>query len=70
MYSYDLLAIPTTAIKSQPTPAPDASREECLQRALEMDANTSPFDITHHPAMAIPCGMSEDLPISLLLVSW
>ena len=65
---YDLLAMPTTAIKSQPIPAPEASREESFQRAHEMAANTSPFDITHHPAMALPCGMSEDLPISLMLI--
>ena len=65
---YDLLAMPTTAIKSQPIPAPDASREESFQRALEMSDNTAPFDITHHPAMALPCGMSEDLPISLMLI--
>ena len=65
---YDLLAMPTTAIKSQPIPAPDASREESFQRATEMLANTSPFDITHHPEMALPCGMSEGLPISLMLI--
>ena len=65
---YDLLVMPTTAIKSQPIPAPDASREEIVQRAFEMLANTSPFDITHHPAMSIPCGMSEGLPVGLQLV--
>ena len=35
---------------------------------LEMICNTAPFDITHHPAMAIPCGMSEGLPVSMMLV--
>ena len=33
-----------------------------------MITNTAPFDITHHPAMAIPCGMSDGLPVSLMLV--
>ena len=64
---YDLLAMPTT-IKAQPHAAPDASREEYIQKTNEMHANTCPFNITHHPAMAIPCGMSEGLPISLMLV--
>ena len=41
---------------------------QAVQRALEMSDNTAPFDITHHPAMALPCGMSEDLPISLMLI--
>ena len=49
-------------------PGPNASREEIVQRALEMITNTAPFDISHHPAMAIPCGMSDGLPVSMMLV--
>jgi len=65
---YDLLLMPTTPIKASPLPAPDASREEYVQRALEMIGNTAPFDITHHPAMAVPCGMSKGLPVSMMLI--
>ena len=65
---YDLLLMPTTPRKSQPLPAPDATREEYVQRALEMITNTAPFDISHHPAMAIPCGMSDELPVSMMLI--
>ena len=32
-----------------------------------MIANTSPFDVTGHPSMSIPCGMSEGLPVGLML---
>jgi amidase len=64
----DLLLMPTTPMKAQPMPAPGAPREEVVDRALEMITNTAPFDITHHPAMAIPCGMSEGLPVSMMLV--
>ncbi len=64
---YDLLAMPTT-IKAQPMPAPDASREEYVKGCVPYHANTCPFNLTHHPAMAIPCGMSEGLPISLMLI--
>jgi amidase len=28
-----------------------------------MIANTAPFDATGHPAMSIPCGESDGLPI-------
>ena len=38
------------------------------QRAFEMLPNTSPFDVTGHPAMSIPCGMSNGLPIGLMLI--
>ena len=65
---YDLLLMPTTPIKATPLPGPDASREEYVQRALEMISNTAPFDISHHPAMAVPCGMSKGLPVSMMLV--
>ena len=33
-----------------------------------MISNTAPFDISHHPAMAVPCGMSDGLPVSMMLV--
>jgi amidase len=66
--SYDLLLMPTTPMKATPLPAPGASREEVCQRAFEMITNTAPFDITHHPAMSVPCGMVDGLPIGLMLV--
>lgn len=65
---HDLLLMPTTPMKAQPMPKPGASREEIIQRAAEPVANTASFDISHHPAMAIPCGMSDGLPVSMMLV--
>jgi amidase len=65
---YDLLLMPTTPIKATPLPDGDAPREEIVDKALNMIANTASFDITHHPAMAIPCGMSDGLPVSVMLV--
>src|SRR5689334_2637441 len=64
----DLLLMPTTPIKATPLPAAEAEREEVIAKALNMIANTAPFDITHHPAMAIPCGMSDGLPVSVMLI--
>jgi len=66
--SYDLLLMPTTPMKATPLPPPDASVELYTQRAFEMLTNTSPFDATGHPAMSIPCGMSEGLPVGMMLV--
>jgi amidase len=68
LQDYDLLLMPTLPLKATPLPGPNASREEYVQRALEMVANTSPFDTTHHPAMSVPCGMSDGLPIGMMLV--
>ena len=66
--SYDLLLMPTLPMKPTPLPAANASREEYFQRALEMIGNTSPFDISHHPAMTVPCGMIDGLPVGLMLI--
>jgi amidase len=33
-----------------------------------MVANTLPFNLTHHPAMSVPCGMSDGLPVGMMLV--
>jgi amidase len=30
--------------------------------------NTSPFNATGHPAMNVPCGMSNGLPIGMMLI--
>jgi amidase len=65
---YDLLLLPTTPMKATPLPAANASREEYVARALEMITNTAPFNITHHPAMSLPCGMVDGLPVGLMLV--
>ena len=35
---------------------------DTISRAFEMLANTAPFDVTDHPAMTVPCGMSDGLP--------
>jgi amidase len=66
--SYDLLLMPTTPMKATPLPPVDASLALWCQRAFEMLPNTAPFDVTGHPAISIPCGMSDGLPVGLQLV--
>jgi amidase len=65
---YDLLLMPTLPMKATPIPPPDASRELYIQRAFEMVPNTAPFNASGHPAMSLPCGMSDGLPIGLMLI--
>ena len=55
-------------MKATPLPPGDAPLELYLQRAFGMLSNTAPFDITGHPEMSIPCGMSEGLPIGMMLI--
>jgi amidase len=66
---YDLLLMPTLPIVATPLPPADASVAEVWTRAIEMIANTAQFDVTHHPAMSLPCGMVDGLPVGMMLVA-
>jgi len=65
---YDLLLMPTVPIVATPLPEPNAPVGQILQRAFEMLANTAQFDCTHHPAMSLPCGVVDGLPVGMMLV--
>jgi len=60
--------MPTLPMKATPLPAADALKEEVVARALEMIPNTAPFDVSGHPAMTVPCGLSDGLPVGIMLV--
>jgi amidase len=64
----DVLVMPTLPIVASVIPADDASREEKLARSLEMIPNTAPFDVSGHPAISVPAGLSEGLPAGLMIV--
>jgi amidase len=65
---FDLLLMPTLPLTATPLPAPGAPVEEVVQRAFEMLPNTCPFDVTGHPAMSVPCGMVDGLPVGMQLI--
>lgn len=65
---FDLLVMPTVPIVAQPLPEPGCSITEYISRAFEMIGNTAPQDITGHPAMSIPCGLVDGLPVGMMLV--
>jgi amidase len=65
---YDLLMMPTTPMKAQPIPSPDAPLAERIQRSLEPTPNVQQFNISGHPAMSVPCAMRDGLPVGMMLV--
>jgi amidase len=65
---YDVLVMPTTPIQATVIPAADAPREEVIPRALEMLANTAPFDVTGHPGTSVPAGLVNGLPVGLMII--
>ena len=66
---YDLLIMPTTPMKATPLPPPDAGIPLYIQRAFEMIGNTAPFDTSGHPAMSVPCGLSDGLPVGMMIIA-
>jgi amidase len=64
----DLLLMPTLPLKATLLPPANASREDYVARALEMINNTCPFDVTGHPAITVPAGMSSGLPVGMMLI--
>jgi amidase len=64
----DLLVVPTLPMRATVRPGRDAGVVETLGRALEMLANTSPFDVTGHPACSVPAPLADGLPVGMMLV--
>lgn len=63
----DLLVMPTAPMKPMLIPVtPDVP--EYFRAAFGSGVNAVPFDITGHPAISVPCGRVEGLPIGMMLV--
>ncbi|QVN04036.1 amidase [Pseudomonas rhodesiae] len=69
LQDFDVLIMPTVPLKAPKLPPIDASASDWVQRAVEMNANTAPFDVTGHPALSIPCGIAAGLPVGMMLVA-
>ncbi len=66
--SYDLLLMPTLPLTATKLPDENAPVAEIIERGFEILPNTAPFDCTHHPAMSLPCGTVDGLPVGMMLV--
>ena len=64
----DVLVMPTTPMRASRLPAVDAPPDVVTAHAFAPLANTAAFNSTHHPALSIPCGMSEGLPVGMMLI--
>ncbi len=65
---YDVLVMPTVPYRATPIPAPDCSIEESVFNSMCAIHNTPQFNVTGHPAISVPCGMEDGLPIGLMIV--
>jgi len=64
----DVLVMPTTPMKATRLPDADAAPELVTALAFGPLANTSIFNSTHHPAISVPCGAGQQLPIGMMMV--
>jgi amidase len=55
-------------MKAIARPPADASFTDYVMAALGNLHNTAVFDATGHPALSVPCGVSDGLPIGMMLV--
>ncbi len=42
---------------------------EYIRQALNMSSQTEPFNITGHPALTVPAGLVNGLPVGLMIVA-
>ncbi len=64
----DILAMPTTPMLPHRLPETSLSPAEHRRLAFEMHDNNCALNLTGHPAVSIPCGRIDGLPVGLLLV--
>lgn len=63
----DVLAMPTTPQTAHER-IENPSNLQIIERAVNMLPNTSPFDVTGHPAISVPAGTSDGLPVGVMFV--
>ncbi|WP_349295464.1 amidase (plasmid) [Thioclava sp. 'Guangxiensis'] len=64
----DALLMPTLPYVAPKLPDAETSLIDFMQRALGVNVSTSQFDVTGHPALTVPCGALDGLPVGAMLV--
>jgi amidase len=65
---FDALVMPTIPMIATPLVDDSDPIETSVSRALEVIVNTAPFDISGHPAISVPAGLVEGMPVGMMIV--
>lgn len=66
----DALVMPTCAPSPVALPLPeDPSPNDVFDAAFGYHLNTAPFNVTEHPAITVPCGEIDGLPMGVMFVA-
>lgn len=65
---FHVLALPTTPMTAFPV-IHNPDRKTLIARGWGIADNVAPFNVTGHPALTLPCGKVNGLPVGLMLVA-
>lgn len=65
---FDLLVMPTVPMLPHRLPAGPLAPAAHQKLAFEMHDNNCATNLTGHPALSVPCGMIDGLPVGMLLI--
>lgn len=66
--SHDVMVMPTTVIRSRPIPESECSLQDWIYSTLCMIHNCPQTNLSGHPAISVPCGMEDGLPVGLMII--